>query len=309
MDELLKKLLEAEILSEETQKELSEAFNKKLEEAVEAGKKEAADAIRVELAEQWLGERDALVEAIDQKVNEFLEGEMAELHESIAAFRDLETEMAAKLVEEKHKMSESVTADMAELLETLNVFLEERIAVELTELKENIDEVRELEFGRNIFEAFTKEYRKFFVDADSVEAELHEAQESVKSIAEKYKQVADEKAELERTIKLEQVLKPLSGRQREIMETILKSLPTEQLDEGYKTFIGRVVKESKIDESKEEPTEKETKVLAEGKTDKSSSGVVKTGDTEGRSEEKEEPTSSGTVSLKENYRRLAGLAD
>jgi hypothetical protein len=60
---------------------------------------------------------------------------------------------------------------------------------------------------------------------------------------------------------MENVLSPLVGRQREVMEAILRTVPTEQLEEGYKTFIGRVIRES-------EDSEKEGKVLAEGKEEK-----------------------------------------
>ena len=42
MDELLQKLLEAEVLSEDTKKELETAFSEKLEEAINVAKEEAA---------------------------------------------------------------------------------------------------------------------------------------------------------------------------------------------------------------------------------------------------------------------------
>ena len=108
MDELLQKLLEAEVLTEETKKELKTAFETKLNEAVEAAKAEAAADVRAELTEQWVNERDALVEAVDAKVGDYLDGEIEELKADIERFRDLEAEAAEKLVEAKALMAEEL---------------------------------------------------------------------------------------------------------------------------------------------------------------------------------------------------------
>ena len=99
MDELLQKLLESEVLTAETQKELKEAIEQKVTEAVEAAKAEAAADVRAELTEQWVNERDALIEAVDAKVGDFLDSELDELKSDIERFRDLEAESAEKLVE------------------------------------------------------------------------------------------------------------------------------------------------------------------------------------------------------------------
>lgn len=67
-----------------------------------------------------------------------------------------------------------------------------------------------------------------------------------------------------------------TGRTREVMEAILKNVDTPSLEEAYKTYVGRVLKETA------EPavtSEKEEKVLAEGVKTKVS-GVVKSGDNE-----------------------------
>ena len=68
------------------------------------------------------------------------------------------------------------------------------------------------------------------------------------------------------------VLAPLTGKKREQMEFILKTIETAKLQEAYNYFIGRVLKEEvKTDETKEIITE-------EKKTDEST--AVVTGDTE-----------------------------
>lgn len=309
MNELLKKLLEAEVLSEETKKELEEAFSSQLQEAAEAAKKEAAEQTRVELTEQWITERDALIEAIDVKVEDYLKQEIAELKEDISAFRDLEAEYAERLVESKGLMAEELQGDLAELIEKLDSFLEIRLNAEFEELREDLEETKKLQFGKKVFESFVNEYRKSFVDGDATEAELREAREELEVAESKRKKIEESFNALQRSIKIEKVLKPLAGKQREIMETILNKVPTEGLEEAYKTFIGRVLRESE-----DKGSEKEDKVLAESKSKtadkaKKTAGIMKTGDLLDESVDEDEKAKSGKSSMvTESWKRLAGLA-
>jgi len=294
---------------------------KQLEEAVNAAKKEAEDTVRAQLAEQWIGERDALIEAIDQKVTEFCDNELSELKGDISSFRDLEAELAMKLVEAKGVMGEQLQKDLKSLVEKLDAFLEIRIAAEFEELREDIEEARKLEFGRKLYEAFSEEYRKHFVDEFSVEAELRETQEQLDALKSKYETEVGEKAVLSRKIKMESVLKPLNGTAREVMETILSNVATEQLEEGYKTFIGRVLKEDvsvkgskKNNESKGGGSEKETRVLAESANISSrvdeGSVILKTGDSEDQVvEESVSQETTPVQRLKSDFLKLAGMTN
>jgi hypothetical protein len=294
---------------------LEEAMKSHLQEAVEAAKRDATEQVRIELTEQWINERDVLIEAIDFKVEDYLKNEIAELREDISAFRNLEAEYASRLVEAKHEMATELQEDLAELIEKLDAFLEIRLQAEFEELTEDIQEAKKLQFGKKVFESFVQEYRKSFIDEDSTEAELRDVRESYEQATEGRKQAEKKLAGLERKIRMEKVLKPLSGKQYEIMETILKSVPTEGLEEAYKTFIGRVLKESVDKES-----EKEDEVLAESKSvieerakkavkdkkDDDKKFKVKTGDTE-EEEEDVDDKKAMSEAVTESWKRLAGL--
>lgn len=260
MDELLQKLLEAEVLSEDTKKELEGAFQTKLDEAITAAKDDAAADVRAELTEQWVTSRDQLVEAVDTKVTDFLNAEMDELRSDIDRFRDLEAEYAEKIVEAKSEMSDELKDDLMELVEKVDAFLEIRLSAEVNELREDLDAQRKNDFGRRVFEAFTDEFSSNFADSDSAEASLRETSERLKDTEDALAESEAKCAEVERTIAMEAVLSPLTGRQREVMEAILRTLDTEQLEEGYKTFIGRVIRE-------QDDSEKEGSVLAESDKD------------------------------------------
>jgi len=313
MNELLQKLLEADVLTDETKKELEEAFTVQLEETITAAKEDAAADVRAELTEQWIKERDSLVEAIDQKVGDFLTDEVKELKEDINRFRDLEAEFAEKLVEAKASMGDELKTDLVELVEKIDAFLEIRLTAEIDELREDILEVKKDEFGRKIFEAFKGEFGDSYHDQGSDEATLAEVKARLTDTESALEESETKRDELERALKLDEILSPLAGRQKEVMEAILKTVDTSDLEKGYKTFIGRVVRETE-----EVDSEKEDKVLAEGadvdgdddateKTEEEivSEGEVKTGDTEEVITESEEnPELNAEL---ENWKRLAGI--
>lgn len=302
MEELLQKLLEAEILTPETSEELKSAFKTQLSEAIAAAREEAAADVRTQLTEQWIRERDTLIEAIDSKVGEYLETEIEELKEDINRFRDLEAEYAEKLVEAKASMSNELKNDLKELVEKLDAFLEIRLSAEIEELREDIEEVRKNEFGRRVFEAFAQEYVQGYADKDSAHASLREVQSRLEDVEQALQESERKRATIERKVKMDKVLSPLSGRQREVMEAILRNVDTENLDEGYKTFIGRVLRETTS-------SEKEETVLAESvnKEKVEKKGVTKTGDTATTITESEDKQAKGATNNLDYYRKLAGI--
>lgn len=272
MEELLQKLLEAEILTEDTRKELETAFKAQLDEATTAAKDETAADVRAELTEQWIVERDSLIEAIDSKVGEMLVTEMNELKGDIESFRDLEAEYAEKLVEAKGEMGDELKGDLKELVEKIDSFLEMRLKSEMTELKEDIAEVRKNDFGRRIYEAVATEFADNHADKRTTAKTLRETKARLADTASALAESETKLATMERALKLDKVLSPLAGQQREVMEAILKTVDTNKLEEGYKTFIGRVIRESE----KDVKSEKESgKVLAEGTLEDGKDGTDK----------------------------------
>jgi len=308
MNELLNKLLAADILSEDSKKELEEAFQIQLNEVIETTKAETAEQVRLDLSEQWVTDKEQLIEAIDAKVNEYLIAEVQELKNDISSFRDLKAEYAVKLTEAKESMGIQLEADMLQMVDRLDGFLEMRLRSEFKALKTDLQESKKLDFGRKVFEAFLPEYRKYFVDASATERELHEAKIKIDKMTKKYQNVKGEKDSLFRKVKLESVLQPLTGRQRDIMETILSSIATDKLDEAYKTYISRVIKEGIAESVPEVKKEnKKTKPsLTESYVKEPVNTVVKTGDTEELVENFDE-SSVATSQATSYYKRLAGI--
>lgn len=299
MNELLEKILATDVLNEDTKAEIASAFTQLVNEKVEAAKAEAEADVRAQLTEQWITERDNLIDALDAQVTELLEAEIAELKQDINDFRDLEVEYAGKLVEARKELAEQLDADITTLAEQLDEFIGIKLRVEMDELKESIEEVRRNELGRKVFEMFAREYQLSYVNKTEIETKLAESEKQQAEISKQLVESQKTIDQLTRGRKMEELLAPLAGKQREVMETILKSVPTEKLEEGYNMFLGRVLKESK------QPAQENNEVLAESV--KTAETVVKTGDTPKDKTVVQESVVQPLNPEIEKLRRLAGL--
>lgn len=296
MDEILSKLLESELLSEETKKEISEQWATGLNEYKQIVREEVTLDVRAELSEQWVKERDTLIESVDTFVSEALEKELTELKSDIDRFRDLEVEMAEKLVEEKHKLAEEVSAELDQLVDKIDAFFEMRLSEEMDELKEDLEIVKQNEFGRKIFEAFSGEYSKSYYDEDSSVAQLSIAESKLEDAQKRISELEASQSKMLREQKMEKVLSSLNGKKREQMAFVLQNIETQKLEEAYKFFVGRILKE-------EDSTATVSTVITEA-TAPAAATVLVTGE-EQITEEVNAPTEKSAALSQ--LKRLAGI--
>lgn len=293
MDEILQKLLSSELLSEEARAEISSQWETSVEEYKGMIREEVSLEVRGELAEQWSNERDALIENVEKFVGEKLTEELRELQADIERFRDLEAEHAEKLVEEKHAMAEKLSEELDELIDKMDAFFELRLAEEFSELKEDLEIVKQNSFGRKIFEAFANEFNLSYIDEDSIQSKLSAAQMKLEDAEKAIAKLEESNAAMARSAKLKEILAPLSGKKREQMEFVLQNVETARLDEAYKHFIGRVLKE-----------EAQSEAPAKAKATLTESNVVVTGD-EDRKQVQEQTVPQ--VDKFTQLRKLAGI--
>jgi hypothetical protein len=83
MTEDLKKLLESELLSDESKKEIAATFQSVLEDA----KSEQEKALRAEFAERYESDKEKIAEAVEQFVAQRMENEISEFHGDMKADR------------------------------------------------------------------------------------------------------------------------------------------------------------------------------------------------------------------------------
>lgn len=296
MDEILQKLLSSELLSEEAKAELSTQWTASVEQYKNTVREEVTMEVRAEIAEQWASERDTLIESVESFVAKKLEEEVDELKSEIERFRDLEAEFAEKIVEEKHAMAETLSEELDQLIDKIDDFFELRLKEELNELREDLEVVKQNEFGRRIFEAFATEFNKSYVDEDSVQSKLSAVSEKLEDAQKVIAKLEESQAKMVRESKLEKILAPLTGKKREQMQFVLANVETSRLEEAYNHFIGRVMKEEAAPvASADKPAA--VKPLTESAT------VVATGD------EQQAPASQAAAGDKySQLRKLAGLS-
>lgn len=277
MDEVLKKLLESEILTDDNRQAITEAFLAEIAAVKASAREEAIKEAKLEYAKQFTEEKALLVEALDTKLQTLLAEELAELKEDIERFRDLEAEHAVKLVEHKEQLGVQLKADLAKLVEALDVFLEERLSEEVKELKESIDEVKKIKYAKDLFESIEKSFKDKFFDDNKINEKLDENKKELEQKDKLLKESTDQLNKLVREKTMNEVLSTLTGRPREIMEAILVSYPTNKLQEAYNSYIGRVLNDS-ITKSEQDNGSKPS-VLAENvnNTNTEEKNVVKTG--------------------------------
>jgi hypothetical protein len=296
-DEILQQLVASELLSEDTKSQITSQFQQVTESHIAKVTQDVTESVTKELKEQWrqqwVTEMDELVEKLDSYLGEQVAAELSEFKNDISHYRDQEVVYAEKIVEEKARLAEELQREIDQLVDKVDMFLEQEVRQEMTELKEDIQLVKQNEFGRKLFEAFADTFAKTQQeDSSTVAGKLKIAESKAADTAARLAEVEAQMNQMVRESKLAQVLAPLSGKKREQMEILLKNVETEKLDESYQYFIGKIIKESTTD----------VKTVTESKTEVAPKNVtVVTGNGQRQVNE------SATDSQIDRWKSLAGL--
>lgn len=236
---------------------------------------------------------------MDAFVTEGLRKEIAEFAEDKA---DLANTKVRLVVEGKAKLkalSESFVKRAASMVEEVT---DKTLRSELHQLKTDIQEAKENNFGRRIFEAFATEFTATHLNE---RAEIKKMQSSIAMMEQKL-QEARQAAELaeatakakeveikrinenvERNNKLNELLKPLSKEKANVMKQLLESTPTDRLEATFKKYLTPVMEGHA-------PVVQPKTVISESKTEVTGDRATKT-----------EQTSNNVIEI----RRLAGLTN
>ena len=127
---------------------------------------------------------------------------------------------------------------------------------ELNQLKTDIQEAKENNFGRKIFEAFATEFGSSYLNerADlkkmanvvaTLQRQIAESREAearaLTEVKAKNQEIRRINESMERNGKLNNLLKTLSKDKAAVMSTLLESVPTEKLDAAFKKYLNPVM--------------------------------------------------------------------
>ena len=207
--------------------------------------------------------------ALEEFVVESLAKEIAEFYEDK---KDL-AETKVRLVREGKAHVDKVKKDFIEKsAQLVSETVSKGLKKEISALKEDIDQARENDFGRKLFEAFANEYQHSYLNEKSETSKL------LKVVGAKDKQLAEAREAAAKAIKLAEaqanqnkmitesakrkdtindMVAPLSKDQREIMVDLLESVQTDRLRSAFDKYLPAVI-------DGKGPAKKKA-VLAEGK--------------------------------------------
>jgi hypothetical protein len=289
IDQLVESRLQAEIAEfTEDRKQLAEA---KAKYAV--AMRENANLLQTFVTKQLSSEISELHE--DQKLmagkfaklEEFivdaLSKEIAEFHTDKKDLAETKVRLIREAKTQFAKVKENFVKKSAALVSET---VEKTITNELTQLKEDIETARKNDFGRKIFESFASEYTQSYLNEKSESAKLLKVidekdlqlAEAAVAIADKValaestaKQLSEAKDTMVRKEKINELLSPLNGEQKEIMTDLLESVKTERLEESFNKYLSAVIdgntpaKKKALTEGKEITGNKENTSISSAK--------------------------------------------
>jgi hypothetical protein len=233
-----------------------------------------------------------------------LTGELSELHEDHKKL----VEARVKLVAEGRKaINETKATFVKKASEKVNALVAESFKKEMTQLKTDIREAKENNFGRKIMEAFAAEFMASkFADGTAVsqlnksiieiQGQLKEAntklqqKEEVISESLRRQRIAEDQAQRVRV--MQDLCSPLSKDKRGIMEELLEGTDTAKLKDQFQKYLPSVLNEE---------VRREKKQLVEGQQ---SQKTVITGD---KSQVEIVATPAEADETIQQLRKLAGI--
>jgi hypothetical protein len=341
MLDALKSLFENNVISEEIKADIESAWNARIAE----NREQATQQLREEFAQKYEHDKQVMVDAINNMIEDRLSVEIQEFTEDRAQLAEAKAKYAVAIREHSSKLNEFVLTSlareiselhedqkvMAENFSKLEQFVVEALAKEIADfyddkkdlaetkvklvkeakeqfaqlkskfvktsaelvesvvkqglekeinqLKEDIDQARQNDFGRKIFEAFTSEYQNSLLNEKSEtskllkviaekEQKLAEAQSIISEkqslVESKEQEIARAQQTAERKEVMSELLNPLNKDQKEIMSELLESVQTAKLRTSFDKYLPAVLsgstpeKKKALVEAKEITGNKET---------------------------------------------------
>jgi hypothetical protein len=211
-----------------------------------------------------------------QKLEQFVINALAkEIKEFSQDKRDLAETKVRLIKEGKAKFEDVKRRFISRSSQLVKEAVTKKLVSEIKQLKEDIDQSRQLAFGRKLFEAFAQEYSNSYLNEKSETAKLlkiiekknQEIAEAAQTLSQKEKLVESKEREIriqkdltERKSVMGELLSPLSGDKREVMKHLLESVKTPRLRDAFDKYLPAVMEgEKKISNVANEP-----KLLNEG---------------------------------------------
>jgi hypothetical protein len=195
-------------------------------------------------------------------VIEQLTKELNEFHDDKRSL----VEAKVKMIKEGKKAIEQTKRKFVEnAAKKVESLLEKTIKNEITTLREDIQVAKENTFGRKIFETFAAEFMGSMLNEGTEVSKLSKQMNELKvKLEEANKAVAEKEVQLkesarnariiadqaERKAIMNEMMAPLSKQQKQIMNALLESTQTSELQKAFNKYLPSVLKEDAKSETK-----------------------------------------------------------
>lgn len=259
MDNFISTKVEAEVAElAEDRKALSEQqvkYRKAISEHAKLLDKFVTEMVAKEVKE-LRADRGRVAEHItklDDFVTESLAGELAEFHEDKKALVEQKVKMVA---EGKKQLAEAKKQFISKAADKVEGVINRVISEEVKSFRDDITSARENDFGRRIFEAFATEYNVSYLNEakeikavqkqmaemekalNEATAKIAEREEATKLVESKLRVAEDRYA---RNETMNSLLAPLGKEKKEIMQDLLESVKTENLEKQFNKYLPSVL--------------------------------------------------------------------
>jgi hypothetical protein len=209
---------------------------------------------------EFKGDRNRVAENF-AKLESFVVHALAkEINEFAIDKQDL-AETKVKLVREaRSKFEEIKQSFIKRSAQVVESTVTRKLTSEIKQLKEDVENSRNNDFGRRIYEAFAQEYSASFLNEKSETSKLlkiiskkeQELAEAQQAVAEKANLAESKERELrvtrdlmERKEVMGEMLAPLDAGKREIMKELLESVQTAKLSSAFEKYLPAVMEGDK----------------------------------------------------------------
>ncbi len=199
---------------------------------------------------------------LEQFVVEALAKEIADFYEDKKDLHETKVRLVKEAKEQFAHLKSKFVKTSAELVESV---VTQGLEKEIYQLREDIDQARQNDFGRRIFEAFTTEYQASLLSEKSETSKLlkviaekeQQLAEARNAISEKQQIVESKEQEIARAQEtavrkevMSELLNPLSKDNQEIMSELLESVQTSKLRSSFEKYLPAVLSGSTPEKKK-----------------------------------------------------------
>jgi len=219
---------------------------------------------RKSVGENFAKLEEFVVNALAKEIKEFSEDKKSVIETKVKLVKEAKAQLA--------KLKEAFIKKSAKVVESA---VTKKLGEEIAALKEDITSAREINFGKQIFEAFASEYQASYLNeksetskllkvVDETTLKLKDAEKSIEEakavIESKDIELKRQKDLMERKATMAELLKPLSKDKAEVMSQLLESTQTDKLNSAYDKYLPAVMEDA--------PVAKAKKIISESSGDK-----------------------------------------